>query len=213
MDHQSPKRITLFGPQGSGKGTQAEKIQMFFGIPHIAPGNIFRKAVAEKTALGMQVQEILNAGNLVPDEITNALMKERIEQEDCVQGFVFDGYPRNAIQADALDAMAHITHVIVIDIPTEESIKRISHRRSCFQCGATYHLDFKPPHQENRCDVCGSELVQREDDTPAAIEQRLAIYRSETEPQIARFRERGIVYDIDGMGMIEEIWQRIQKIL
>jgi len=213
MDETFPKRIALFGPQGSGKGTQAEKINITFGIPHISPGHIFRTAVAEQTDLGKQVESILNEGSLVPDEVTNALMKERIAQEDCLNGFIFDGYPRNTAQADALDAMTNLSHVFVIDIPESESIKRISHRRSCPKCGASYHLDFKPSQQEGICDTCGNELIQRADDTPDAIKQRLSIYRNDTEPNIARYRERGIVHDIDGMGTIEEIWERIQKIL
>lgn len=213
MDETTPKRIALFGPQGSGKGTQAEKITATFGVPHIAPGNIFRKAIADKTELGEKAEAVLNSGQLMPDEITNGLMQERIEQEDALNGFVFDGYPRNEVQADAVDAMTNLSYVIVIDVPEEESIKRISHRRSCPNCGATYHLDFKKPKTEGVCDACGTDLVQRDDDKPEAIKQRLAIYHADTAPLLQRYRERGIVHDVDGMGTIEEIWERIQQVL
>lgn len=208
-----PLHVCLFGPQGSGKGTQAEKLSEYFGIPHIAPGNIFRKAVADGSDLGHQVEHILREGHLVPNELTNALMKERIAQEDCLEGFVFDGYPRNAAQADALDAMTPLTHVIIIDIPDEESVRRISQRRSCPSCGATYHLSFKPPKDPSRCDSCGSELVLRDDDRPEAIRQRLAIYHSDTEPLFERYAKRDILHHIDGMGPIDTVWQRVLSIV
>lgn len=213
MDETTPKRIALFGPQGSGKGTQAEKITATFGVPHIAPGNIFRKAIADKTELGEKAEAVLNSGQLMPDEITNGLIRERIVEEDALNGFVIDGYPRNGVQADALDSMTNLSYVIVIEIPEEESIKRISHRRSCPNCGTTYHLDFKKPKQEGMCDSCGNDLVQRDDDKPEAIKQRLVIYRQETAPLLERYRERGILHEVDGMGTIEEIWERIQKVL
>jgi adenylate kinase len=213
MDENTPKRIALFGPQGSGKGTQAERITKTFGIPHIAPGNIFRKAIADKTELGEKAETVLNSGQLMPNEITNGLMQERIEQEDALDGFIFDGYPRNQEQADALDGMTNLSYVIVIDVPEAESIKRISHRRSCPQCGATYHIDFKKPQEEGICDACGTALVQRDDDKPDAIKQRLAIYHAETAPLLKRYKERGILHEVDGMGTIDEIWERIQKVL
>lgn len=206
-------QVCLFGPQGSGKGTQAEKLSEYFGIPHIAPGNIFRKAVADATDLGHQVESIVREGHLVPNELTNALMKERVSQEDVREGFVLDGYPRNAVQADALDAMTPLTHVIIIDIPDEESVRRISQRRSCPSCGAPYHLSFKPPKDPSRCDSCGSELVLRDDDRPEAIRQRLAIYHSDTEPLFERYAKRDILHHIDGMGPIDTVWQRVLSIV
>lgn len=208
----SNMKIALFGPQGSGKGTQADRLSEHFGIPHIAPGDIFRKAIADGTELGHKVEEIINAGNLVPNEVTNALMKERIEQEDCVDGFIFDGYPRNANQADAMDSITAITHAIVIDIPEEESIKRISRRRVAPQSGRVYHLDYNPPKVEGICDESGEPLIQRDDDKPEAIQQRLAIYHAETEPVLSRYEERGIVYRIDGKESIEKVWQAVLSI-
>lgn len=210
MKEGEPKRICLFGPQGSGKGTQAERLSSWLGIPQIAPGNIFRQAVAEHSALGTQVEPILAAGQLVPDHITNSLMQQRIQQEDCLSGFVFDGYPRNTAQADALDAMTSLSHVIVIEIPDEESIRRISQRRVCTPCGITYHPEWKPPVQDERCDVCGGALIQRDDDTPEAIQKRLQIYRSTTVSLFPRYEQRGILHHVDGLGSIDEVWQRVQ---
>ncbi len=207
------KKICLFGPQGSGKGTQAKRIVAELGVPHLSTGDIFRKAIADQTELGQQVQVILKAGQLVPSEVTNAVMKDRLLQEDCLNGFVLDGYPRNLDQAEALDAVTNLSHVIVLSIPDEESIHRLSRRRVCLDCGATYHLDFKQPAQEDVCDSCGKEIVQREDDQPEAIAERLRIYHAETEPIIARYIERGIVHRIDGLGTIDEVWQRVADVL
>lgn len=210
MTTTTPRRISLFGPQGSGKGTQGEKMSAYFGIPQISPGHIFRQAIAAGSELGKQVQDIYNAGKLIPDHITNALMKERIEQEDCLDGFIFDGYPRNVNQAEAMDTITTLTHVIAIDIPTEESIRRLSQRRVCTHCGITYHNEFKPSSVLNICDSCGSTLIQRDDDKPDAIKERLRIYHTETEPLLARYEERGLLYRIDGMGTIDEVWERVR---
>lgn len=210
MNNSNPKRISIFGPQGSGKGTQSDRISAAFGIPHIAPGNIFRKAIADKTELGKKVEDIINAGNLVPNEITNALMKARIEEEDAQQGFIFDGYPRNESQADALDAMTQLTCVIVLEIPDDEAVRRLSQRRMCMNCGATYHLEFNPPKVAGICDSCGKAVIQRDDDKPEAIRQRLGIYHSTTEPLFERYEQRGILCRVNGVGTIEEVGQRIE---
>lgn len=210
MEQTTAKKISIFGPQGSGKGTQSEKISTFFGVPHIAPGNIFRKAIADKTELGQTVEAIINAGNLVPNEITNALMNARIEEADCVNGFIFDGYPRNDVQADALDSMTSLTHVIVLDIPDDEAVRRLSQRRVCTNCGATYHLESKPPQQDSVCDSCGKQLIHRDDDKPEAIRKRLDIYHASTEPLLVRYEQRAILHRINGVGSIDEVWQRIQ---
>lgn len=210
MQEGVAKNICLFGPQGSGKGTQAQLVSDWLGIPHVSPGNIFRKAVSEHSDLGKQVESIINAGKLVPNDVTNALMRERLLQEDALMGFILDGYPRNEDQAVALDSMASLTHVIVIDISDEETIQRISNRRVCTSCGATYHLESKPSMQQNTCDVCGKELMQRDDDKPEAIRQRLAIYHSATKPLFARYEERGILHRVDGAGSIESVFAAVQ---
>lgn len=205
-------KVALFGPQGSGKGTQADKLTEFLGVPHIAPGDIFRKAIADKTELGQQVESIMKEGNLVPNEITNSLIKERLEEEDAVEGFVLDGYPRNENQAAALDSITSMTHMLLIDVPDEESVRRLSQRRVCTSCGTVYHLEFKKPLKEGVCDSCGKELIQRDDDMPEAIRKRLDIYHQETEPILARYEERGILHRVDGMGTIEEVAERLQKV-
>ncbi len=137
-------------------------------------------------------------------------MKERLSQEDCLNGFVLDGYPRNLNQAEALDGMTNLTHVIVLSIPDEESIHRLSRRRVCISCGATYHLDFQPPEQIDVCDSCNGALQQREDDQPVAIAERLKIYHAETQPLIARYKDRGIAHEINGIGTIDEVWERVK---
>jgi adenylate kinase len=211
VDEIRGKKICLFGPQGSGKGTQSEKITALFGIPQLSPGNIFRKEIADGTELGQQVQAIMNRGELVPDEITNNLMQERLQQEDCLDGFVLDGYPRNLAQADALDTMTALSHVIVIEITDEEAVRRISQRRSCPNDGIVYHLESKPPQKEGVCDSCGGPLIQREDDKPEAIRKRLAIYHEQTEPLFKRYEDRGILYRVDGTGSIDAVWERTQQ--
>jgi adenylate kinase len=211
MQEGVAKNICLFGPQGSGKGTQAEKLSAWLGLPHVSPGNIFRKAVADHTDLGTQVEAIINAGKLVPNDVTNALMRERLQQEDALMGFILDGYPRNEEQAVALDSMTNLTHVFVIDIPDDETIRRISRRRVCTSCGATYHLEFKPPMQTDICDNCGSALILRDDDQPEAIRQRLAIYHAETEPVFSRYEQRGILHRVHGVGSIEQVFTAVQE--
>lgn len=213
MTENQAKKISLFGPQGSGKGTQAERLSAYFGIPHISPGNIFRQEIAKGSELGKQIEGIYTQGQLVPNEITNQLMRNRIQQEDALNGFIFDGYPRNLNQADAMDSMTTLTHLLLIEIPEEESVRRLSQRWSCTSCNITYHLESKPPKIAGLCDVCGKPLTQRPDDTPDAIRQRLRIYETETRPLISRYEERGILHRIDGMGTIEEVWSRIISML
>lgn len=212
MPQVESKNICLFGPQGSGKGTQAEKLSLFFGVPHVSPGNIFRKAITDKTELGQRVEQVMNAGQLVPNDITNTLMRNRLQEEDCLEGFILDGYPRNKEQADALDAMTALSHVLLIHISDEESVHRISLRRVCSSCGMTYHPEWKPPVVEGVCDACGQALMQRDDDKPEAIRERLRIYHTETEPLLQRYSDRGILHRIDGVGSIEDVWQRVHSL-
>ncbi|MFH1426178.1 MAG: adenylate kinase [Candidatus Kerfeldbacteria bacterium] len=213
IDEGQAKKICLFGPQGSGKGTQGEKISGVLGIPQISPGNIFRNAIKSGTDLGKKVESIVIKGKLVPDEITNELMKERLEKEDCMNGFILDGYPRNGAQAEALDSYTSLTHVVAIDIPDEESVRRISERRVCIDCNITYHSAYKPPKQEGVCDSCGKELIQRKDDQAESIKKRLGIYHQNTEPLFERYEKRGILCRVDGLGSIDEVWTRVQGCL
>lgn len=203
-------KVCFFGAQGSGKGTQATRLHQLLGVPHISPGDIFRKAIREGTDLGKAVENIINDGRLVPNEITNTLMKNRLHQSDAISGFILDGYPRNIAQADALDAVTVLTHVLVIDIDDEESVKRISVRRVCHTCGHTTTLSVDAEHQP--CPTCGALLVHRDDDKPDAIRHRLNIYHSQTELLFMRYEERGILTHVDGRGTIDEVWERLSSL-
>ena len=203
-------KIVLIGPQGSGKGTQAKLLKEKFGIPHISTGDIFREAIAEKTELGLKAKEIIDKGNLVPDEITNKIVKERLQKEDCKKGFILDGYPRNINQAKALDSFAKIDYAVEIFVPDEISIKRLSSRRQCPKCGAIYGLDI-PPKKDNICDKCGAELYQRDDDRPEAIKKRLEVYHKETEPVLDYYREKGILVRVDGTKPIKDVFEDIVR--
>lgn len=206
-------KIALFGPQGSGKGTQAEMLAETYGLFHFSPGAQYRAEIKAGTEIGKIAGPIINVGGLVPDDITNQLVADVLKRPEAKGGFILDGYPRNLVQADALDKMSDLTHVLLIDIPEEESIERISNRRSCPKDGLTYHLKYKPPVQAGKCDQCGTELVQREDDYPESIKKRLSIYRDQTFPVLERYKQRGIFYQIDGRPSIPEVSTEIQRIL
>ncbi len=207
-----PLNISLFGPQGSGKGTQAEKINENFKLPLITPGNIFREHLKEQTELGREVKKYLDAGDLVPDEITNQIIGNRLQESDCQAGFVLDGYPRNLNQVEALRQFKNLTHVIIIEISDAEAKKRIVERRVC-ACGMTYHLLYNPPKVAGRCDRCGKALFQREDDTAEALGRRLEIYHRQTEPLIKIYEQEGILHRVNGEQSIVAVWQDIKKIL
>lgn len=206
-------KIALFGPQGSGKGTQAELLAKEYGLFHFSPGAQYRAEIKAGTEIGKIADPIINTGGLVPDHITNQLVADVLKRPEAQNGFILDGFPRNVVQVDALDQMAELTHVFLIDIPEEESIERISNRRSCPKDGSTYHLKYKPPVQAEQCDVCGSDLVQREDDYPESIKKRLSIYRQQTFPVLERYTQRGIFYQVDGRPSIQEVFAQVQHIL
>ncbi len=205
-------KIIIFGPQGSGKGTQAELIARRHGLPYISTGDIFRYHTKNKTDLGLQVSEYTNAGQLVPDELTNQIVIDRIQQPDCVPGFVLDGYPRNSAQQKFLDELVTIDVAIVISLSDAEAITRLSGRLAC-KCGLSYHTEFNPPKQAGICDKCDSELFRRDDDQPDAIKQRLAIYHAQTEPVFAAYRKGGALYEVDGSQSIEAVYNEITTIL
>lgn len=206
------RNILLFGPQGSGKGTQGEKLSAVLHLPYIVTGNIFRENIKLNTAIGQTIKGCINAGKLVPDEVTNTMIGERISQPDCQEGFVLDGFPRNLAQAEALDAIVPVTQLLHIAIQDQSAIQRIADRRTCIANGHVYHLTFNPPKVSNVCDVDGSELKQREDDTAAALTQRLAIYHQETEPLLGHYQQRGVVHTINGEQAIADVWKDIQAI-
>jgi adenylate kinase len=208
-------RIIFLGPPGAGKGTQAERLAKDLKIKKISTGDILREAVAKGTELGQRAKSYMERGELVPDEIILGIIEEAINDEE---GFILDGFPRNINQAKALDEMLsrkglNITHVIFLDVPDEEIIKRIAYRRVCLKCGAVYNLIFNPPKEDEICNNCGSKLVQREDDREEVVRKRLEVYRGSTEALIRIYEERGILRKIDGLGDREEVFRRIREAL
>jgi adenylate kinase len=205
-------RIAILGPQGAGKGTQAELIAQHFHLPVISTGEIFRQEIKAGTELGRLTSFYIKEGKLVPDEITNELVKLRLFQDDCQNGFVLDGYPRNVFQLGAIERITDLTHVIQLDISDTEAFRRLMGRRFCPQCGRNYHLEFKPPKKNGLCDFCGIPLQTREDDKPEAIQERLRIYHRETEPVLGFYQGKGILYKINGEQPIEKVFAEILKI-
>jgi len=202
----------ILGPQGSGKGTQAKILAKHYGIPHISTGDMLREAIAQGTELGKKAKTLINQGKLVPDEVVDGIVSERLECPDCKEGYILDGYPRNLGQAEALDSIADIRYVIVLDVPDEVSIKRIVHRRQCKKCGAIFGIDMKPK-KAGICDRCGDALYQREDDKDEAVRKRLKIYHDETEPILEYYRPRNIVHSVDGTKKVDEVQQEMHHIL
>ena len=205
--------IIIMGPQGSGKGTQADILSQKLGFPHISTGEIFREHIRGETALGKKIEKIVKTGELVPDEITNEITKQRLEKEDCANGFILDGFPRNLTQAKFLDKVKEIGLVLEVWISDEEAIKRISQRRTCLKCQKVYHLIYNPPKNDEICDECERKLVIREDDKPTTIKRRLKLYHKETKPLLNYYKEKGIYEKINGMPPIPEVTAQIAKVL
>ncbi|MCL6548109.1 MAG: adenylate kinase [Alicyclobacillus sp.] len=210
-------QVMLLGLPGAGKGTQAERITETFGIPHISTGDMFRAAMAAGTPLGKQVKAYLESGRLVPDDVTIAVVRDRLLQKDAAGGFLLDGFPRTLNQATALDALLEefrrsLDVVLYIHVRQEVLLARLTGRRVCRTCGATYHVQFQPPAVEGVCDKCRGELYQRPDDTPEAVATRLQQYQ-QTEPLIEYYRERNLLRQVDGERPVDDVWADVQEIL
>ena len=207
-------RLVIFGPQGAGKGTQGARIAEKYGIPSISTGEIFRWAIKGRTALGLQVLEYVDAGKLVPDELTIQVVRERLTADDAADGFILDGFPRNLDQAAALDDLLKeqgnkIDAALVLDVPEEVSLRRILGRRACSECGRNYHVD-SPPEENWTCDNCGGEVVERVDDhEEATVRKRLKTYHDQTEPLTAYYAERGLLREVDGTAAPDEVFQSV----
>ena len=211
-------KIIMLGAPGAGKGTQAKKIAEKYQIPHISTGDIFRANIKGGTELGMKAKTFMDQGMLVPDEITIGMLMDRIGQEDCINGYVLDGFPRTIPQAESLTkALAErgekVDYAINVDVPDENIINRMSGRRACLGCGATYHITFNPPVKEGICDTCGQELVLRDDDKPETVKKRLDVYHEQTAPLIAHYKEAGSLHEIDGTQDIKVVFEEIKSIL
>ena len=211
-------RIIMLGAPGAGKGTQAKMISEKYGIPHISTGDIFRSNIKNGTELGRKAKTYMDQGQLVPDELTCDLVVDRIAQDDAKNGYVLDGFPRTIPQAEALTGALEkrgekIDFAIDVDVPDENIVTRMSGRRACVSCGATYHIVYNPPKQEGICDVCGKELVLRDDDKPETVKKRLEVYHSQTQPLIDYYKKDGVLGRVDGTQEIDTIFSQIQELL
>jgi adenylate kinase len=206
-------RIVLVGPPGAGKGTQAEFISAQLSIPKISTGDIFRHNVSQNTPLGQEAKKYMDAGDLVPDEVTISMVRERLADDDTAKGFLLDGFPRNVPQARVLDEMLRelelvLDVVLELVVDDDEVIRRLSGRRTCRRCGHVWHLDFDPPSTPGICDNCGSELFQRDDDKPETVRHRLDVYMEQTAPLVAFYAARGLLIGIDAMGPVDDVTDR-----
>lgn len=206
-------RLVLVGPPGAGKGTQAQFIAAQFAIPKISTGDIFRANVSQGTELGIAAKKFMDAGDLVPDEVTNAMVGDRLGEDDAADGFLLDGFPRNVPQAETLDEMlalmcVRLDVVLELVVDDEEVIRRLSGRRTCRSCGHIWHVDFDPPNRDGICDHCDGELFQRDDDKPDTVRHRLEVYAEQTAPLIAFYAEKGILVGIDATGPVDDVTER-----
>ncbi len=211
-------KIIMLGAPGAGKGTQAIMIAERYGIPHISTGDIFRANIKAETELGKKAKVYMDQGLLVPDELTTDLVVSRIQQSDCEKGFILDGFPRTIPQAECLTrAMAglndRIDYALNIDVKDESIVNRMSGRRACLNCGATYHVANMPPKQAGICDHCGGSLVIRDDDRPETVAKRLSVYHAQTQPLIGYYEEMGILMNIDGSKPLNEVFEAVTKLL
>ena len=211
-------KIIMLGAPGAGKGTQAKMIAEKCGIPHISTGDTFRANIKNGTELGAKAKEYMDKGLLVPDELVCDLVVDRIQQADCEKGYILDGFPRTIPQAEALENALNaieqkLDYAIDIDVPDENIINRMSGRRACVGCGATYHVLFNPTKVEGKCDVCGESLILRDDDKPETVKKRLDVYHTQTQPLIDFYTERKVLVEVDGTQSMDKVFDDIMKIL
>ena len=211
-------QLLLMGPPGAGKGTQAAELVKKFNIPHISTGDMFRAAVKEGTELGKKAKAVMDAGGLVPDEITIGIVKERLAKDDCKKGFILDGFPRTVEQANALAKILNelgmkLTRVLNIHVPSEDLIERAVGRRICKSCGATYHIKFNPTQKDGVCDNCGGELYQRKDDNEETMKNRLSNYEASTKPLIDYYKKANLYTEIDGRQPIDKVTEDLVSVL
>lgn len=211
-------RLVLLGAPGAGKGTQAQVISEKFSIPHISTGDIFRNNIKNGTELGRKAKEFINRGLLVPDEVTVNIIKDRLRESDCKEGFILDGFPRTIPQAKAFDKVLSclgifLDHVINISVSDKEIVERLSGRRICEKCGKSYHVKYNPPTVEGICDDCISKVIQRDDDKEETVISRIKTYHQQTEPLIDYYKKKGILLTVEGQEMIVDTTQEIMKVL
>ena len=211
-------KIIMLGAPGAGKGTQAKMIAEKYTIPHVSTGDIFRANIKNGTELGMETKKYMDQGQLVPDELTVKILLDRVAKDDCKNGYVLDGFPRTIPQAEVLDKALtelgdKIDYAINVDVPDENIVRRMSGRRACVTCGATYHLVHIPPKAEGICDTCGSELILRDDDKPETVKNRLDVYHKQTQPLIDFYTENNVLKTVDGTVDMKDVFQAIVNIL
>lgn len=202
-------KIVLLGAPGAGKGTQAVRLAERYNVPHISTGDIFRKNIKERTPIGIEAKSYIDKGQLVPDEVTIKIVRDRLNADDCKNGYLLDGFPRNVLQAKALDEFSEVEKVVNIDVPLHKLMNRITGRRVCGKCGESYHVDYLDGKKE--CGKCGGDLMQRADDNEETVKSRLDVYVAQTAPLVDYYKGRGVLVDIDGDGSVDEVFATIAE--
>jgi adenylate kinase len=210
-------KLIFIGPPGSGKGTQAKRLSSRFGVPHISTGDMLREAIAEGTELGKQAAPIMAEGKLVDDDLMIGIIKDRLAKPDAAKGFILDGFPRTLVQAEKLDNIAgnggEPLRVLQLLVPDDAIVRRITLRRTCGDCGAIYHLENNPPANDSVCDRCGAEIIARADDNEEAVRKRLEAFHRQTLPVATHYKAKGLLREVDGVGPVDEVFERIEKSL
>ncbi len=202
--------MIFLGPPGAGKGTQAQKVCEKYSIPHISTGNILRAAMAQGTQMGQEAKKHVNAGNLVPDEVVVGIVKDRLQEDDCKKGYLLDGFPRTIAQAESLSSFAEIDLAVLVDVPDESLIRRLSSRRTCKDCSATYDVSMV---KDGKCPNCGGDMIQRDDDSEETVKNRLKVYHEKTSPLVEYYKDNGLLCKVDGKAEIDTVFNAICSVL